>query len=61
MVNSIAKASPNTFQNIPLTVTTDKLNQDYHKIFILFSRFSHACRNSVLLIGTLVIISIESP
>ena len=61
MFNSIAKTSPSNFQNIPLTVTTDKLNQDYYKIFILFSRFSHACRNGILLLGTLILITIESP
>lgn len=61
MFSSISRASPTHFQNIPLTITTDKLNQDYYKIFLIFSKFSHAYRNTILLLGTLVLITIESP
>lgn len=60
-MQSISKSSPIHFQNAPLTVTTDKLNQDYSKIFNLFSKFSHVIRNAIMLFGAFILITFESP
>ena len=56
MVESISKADPTYFEHTPLSVSTDKLNQDHQKTFDIFSKFSSAVRNISIFIVTLMLI-----
>ena len=61
MVNSVAHADPAILGKSPLPLITDKLNMDYYKIFVFFSKLSRAFRNSVFFLCTMVLIVIEIP